>query len=220
MNDCRIVALFVKAPIPGRVKTRLARDIGDEAACSIYSELVERVVQQIQASGFPLALFFDGDEDALPDRWKRHACCRIRQQGDDLGERMAHAFRQLFDTGYQSVLLCGSDIPGIDAAYLQQAIVLLHSHDLIIGPALDGGYCLIGFHRHSFTSTVFEQIPWSTAQVLALTLAAAESSGLSIGMLPALRDIDTLDDLQNGIEEGTQKNAAFHDLKRRISLHF
>jgi len=198
-----VIALFVKAPIPGRVKTRLARDIGDAAACSIYRRLADHTVDQIQAGGFPLALFFDGDEELLPGNWKQHARLCIRQQGDDLGQRMAAAFCCLFTEGMKQVVLIGSDIPGIDASYLKQAFNLLDSHDLVIGPALDGGYCLIGFNRHSCTSTVFQQIPWSTDQVLKRTLAAAESSGLSIGMLPALRDIDTLDDLQNGVEEGT-----------------
>ncbi len=199
----QVIALFVKPPIPGQVKTRLASDIGDEAACSIYRRLADHVMQQIKVSGFPLALFFDGEESLLPDSWQQAAQYCIQQQGADLGDRMAAAFRYLFTGGADRVVLVGSDIPGIDAAYLQQAIALLHSHDLVIGPALDGGYCLIGFNRHSCTVTVFQQIPWSTDQVLKRTLAAAESSGLSIGMLPALRDIDTLDDLQNGVEEGT-----------------
>jgi len=190
------VALFVKPPIPGRVKSRLARDIGDEAACSIYRRLADHAIQVIQASGFPLALFFDGDEARLPEYWQQTAQFCIRQQGADLGERMAGAFSYLFTGGADQVVLVGSDIPGIDAAYLQQAFTLLHSHDLVIGPALDGGYCLIGFNRHSFRNTLFHQIPWSTDQVCALTLSAAQQSGLKAGLLPPLRDIDTVEDLQ------------------------
>jgi len=191
-----VIALFVKAPIPGRVKTRLARDIGDAAACSIYCTLVERVLQQIQAGGFPSALFFDGDEALIPDSWKQHARFCIRQQGADLGQRMAAAFCCLFTGKAEQVVLVGSDIPGIDAPYLQQALNLLDSHDLVIGPALDGGYCLIGFNRHSFTDIIFQQIPWSTDRVLELTLNAAKQAGLTVGLLPPLQDIDTVDDLQ------------------------
>jgi hypothetical protein len=195
-SDNQVIALFIKAPIPGRVKTRLAREIGDETACNIYITLVERVLHQIQASGLPLALFFDGDASRLPDSWQQAAHYCIQQQGADLGERMATAFRYLFTVGADQVVLVGSDIPGIDTVYLQQAFTLLHSHDLVIGPALDGGYCLIGFRRHSFTSTVFEQIPWSTDQVYPLTVQASVQAGLSAGILPILRDIDTLEDLE------------------------
>ncbi len=205
MNHPAVVVLFVKPPIPGRVKTRLARDIGAEAACSIYRALVERVLQQIEASGFPLALFFDGDEDQVPDRWKRHARCCVQQQGGDLGGRMAHAFRQLFDAGYQSAVLCGSDIPGIDAAYLRHAGQALQQSGMVIAPAHDGGYCLIGFVSERFTPLVFDQIRWSTDQVLQQTLDRCSQVGLQPMLLTLLRDIDTVDDLREVAPEMVQE---------------
>lgn len=192
-----MIALFIKPPVPGRIKTRLARDIGDMAACSLYRAIAEHVVQQIQASGFPLALFFDGDDPSqLPDTWKQPAYSCIRQQGADLGERMVSAFKQLFADGTRQVVLIGSDIPDIDAAYLRQAFSLLADHALVIGPALDGGYCLIGFNQGSFSASIFQDIPWSTDQVLERTLTAAKQACLSVGLLKPLRDIDTVDDLQ------------------------
>lgn len=196
MSDYRIVALFVKEPIPGRVKTRLAKDIGDQAACSIYRTLVDQVLQQIQASGRPLALFFDGDEAQVPDSWKQYARFCIQQQGADLGERMAAAFSRLFSDGVHQAVVIGSDIPGIDAAYLQQAFNLMTDHGMVLGPAIDGGYCLIGFNRITFSASVFQNIPWSTDQVLELTLSAAKQAGLIVGLLPPLQDIDTVEDLQ------------------------
>jgi len=190
------IALFVKPPLPGRVKTRLARDIGDEAACSIYLALVERVLANIAASDLPLVIFYDGDNaDQLPLAWREAAQICIPQQGGDLGERMANALGQLFSDGIEQAVLIGSDIPGLDAAYLHNAFRLLAGHDLVIGPAIDGGYCLIGFHSSTFTPPLFQQIPWSSGQVLELTLSAAEAARLSVGLLPPLRDIDTLDDL-------------------------
>jgi rSAM/selenodomain-associated transferase 1 len=192
-----IIALFVKPPIPGRVKTRLARNIGDEAACSIYRRLAGNTIQQIRASEFPLALFFDGDDPSLlPQSWLEAASICLFQQGDDLGSRMAHAFTLLFKEGFKQAVLLGSDIPGIDALYLHTAMTQLASHDMVIGPALDGGYCLIGFHQSSFTESVFQNIPWSTDQVLNLTLNAAKQAGLSVGHLSPLHDIDTVEDLQ------------------------
>ncbi len=190
------IALFVKPPVPGRVKTRLARAIGNDAACTLYSALVDRVLATITASGMPLVIFHDGDDAGhLPVAWQEVANSCIPQQGIDLGQRMAHAFSRLFSDGIEQAVLIGSDIPGLDAAYLHNAFRLLAGHDLVIGPAIDGGYCLIGFHSATFTPALFQQIPWSTGQVLALTLAAAETIGLSIGTLPPLRDLDTVDDL-------------------------
>jgi rSAM/selenodomain-associated transferase 1 len=190
------IALFLKPPVPGRVKTRLAKDIGAAAACTIYRNLADHSVQQADASGIPLVLFFDGvTHDELPEDWRVAAIRCLPQQGADLGQRMAAAFNALFAEGAQQVVLIGSDIPGIDRSYLQQAFQLLAHHDLVIGPALDGGYCLIGFNRQGFTPAVFSSISWSTEQVLDQSLARATNAGLSVGLLPVLRDIDTLEDL-------------------------
>lgn len=179
------------------VKTRLARDIGSEAARRIYRKLADHAVRQIQASGYPLALFHDGnDPELLPQPWRRAAMICIAQEGPDLGARMANAFGCLFEGGAERVILAGSDIPELDAAYLRQACDSLDHHHMVIGPALDGGYCLIGFRRERFSTTLFCGIPWSTDQVLELTLTAALALDLSVGMLPPLGDVDTLADLQ------------------------
>lgn len=193
-----MIALFVKAPIPGRVKTRLARDIGDAAACDLYRRLADHTIQQIQASGIPLALFFDGSDPAtLPPAWLQASQVCLPQQGNDLGDRMAAAFIHLFTEHAKQAVLIGSDIPGIDAAYLQQAFYLLNDHAMVLGPALDGGYCLIGLNQNHFTESIFQNIPWSTDQVLTLTQNAAAQAGLTVGLLPPLQDIDTIADLQN-----------------------
>lgn len=196
MIPSQIIALFVKPPLAGRVKTRLARDIGSEAACRIYRKLADHAVRQIQASGYPLALFYDGNDPALlPEPWHKAAMVSRAQEGPDLGARMANAFGCLFEKGAERVILTGSDIPEIDAAYLRQACGSLDHHDMVIGPALDGGYCLIGFRRERFSTNLFCDIPWSTDQVFELTVTAARAADLSVGILKPLRDVDTLDDL-------------------------
>ena len=197
MNRSVVICLFVKTPVPGRVKTRLARDIGYEPACQVYVHLVENILQQVQLSGLPLALFFDGgNADQLPASWCSAAVSCHPQQGYELGERMANAFRQLFDAGHQSVLLCGSDIVGVDAAYLQQASEELRQSGMVIAPAHDGGYCLIGFTAERFAPQVFERMTWSTDQVLRQTLERCEQAGIRPVQLGMLRDIDTFEDLQ------------------------
>lgn len=194
----QIIALFVRPPVAGRVKTRLARDIGNEAACRIYRKLADHAVHQIQASGYPLALFYDGNTpDLLPEPWRGAAMISIAQEGPDLGARIANAFGCLFERGAERVVLAGSDLPEIDAAYLRQACGSLDHHHMVIGPALDGGYCLIGFRRERFSTDLFCDIPWSTDLVFELTLSAARALDLSVGILPPIRDVDTLDDLRN-----------------------
>ena len=195
MTARQVTVVFVKTPVPGRVKTRLARDIGNEAACALYRCMTNHAIGQVVASGLPLVVCYEGVSDELPDDWRRPAWAVIPQTGADLGQRMAAAFCALFSDAVEHVVLIGSDIPGIDAAYLLQAFSRLDDHDLVIGPAADGGYCLIGFRRQSFTPALFEGIPWSSDQVLHLTLQSAVKEGLNVGLLPALHDIDTIDDL-------------------------
>ncbi len=196
MTPTRMIALFVKPPIPGLVKTRLAKDIGNVAACKVYRNLAESIIAQIKASGVQMVLFYDGGEvEKLPESWKKSAMKSVAQIGEDLGIRMVNAFRSLFDDGVEQLVLIGSDIYGIDAAYLKQAFELLMTKDMVISPAFDGGYCLVGFNKASFDPSLFCGIPWSTERVFELTMESANTSCLSAGILKPLRDIDRLDDL-------------------------
>ena len=191
------MVLFVKPPVAGRVKTRLADVIGAEQACALYRYLAETTIRQVVASELPLLLFFDGTAaEALPAEWRSWANACHPQQGTDLGGRMSMAFKQSFALGYRQVVLIGSDIPGLDAAYLKQSVSALQQHDVVIGPVLDGGYCLIGCHHNRFNPRLFRDIAWSTAQVLASTCQACATTGLGYHLLPMLRDIDTIEDLQ------------------------
>ncbi len=200
-----MIALFVKPPIPGLVKTRLARDIGNDAACKVYYNMACNIIEQIKASGIPMALFFDGENtEKLPEYWIESALKTAAQNGEDLGMRMANAFRTLFDDGVEQIVLAGSDIYGMDAAYLKEAFELLVKHEMVIGPALDGGYCLVGFNKASFDQSVFCGIPWSTERVFKLTMESATISGLFVAVLEPLRDIDRLEDLPALVQESIQ----------------
>lgn len=191
------VALFVRQPIPGCVKTRLARFLGDEAACSLYCAMVADAVAQITASGLPLFLFYDGGEAAdLPAEWRAASVRAVRQDGDSLGERMAAAFEALFSSGVEQVMVAGSDIPGISAPVLNQAGASLASHDLAIVPAVDGGYCLLAARRDRYNPAIFRGIPWSTPAVLSATLEVCAAHGVSVTLLDPLQDLDTRSDLE------------------------
>ena len=144
-----------------------------------------------------MPFFFDGnDESLLPAEWRDAASVCLPQKGNNLGERMAEAFRNLFDSSFNSVLLAGTDIPGINCEYLNKTAESLGSAGMVIGPAHDGGYCLIGFTAECFDPAVFEQISWSTELVMQQTLERCEGSGLKPILLGKLRDIDTVEDIQ------------------------
>lgn len=202
MNNCA-VAIFIKAPVPGRVKTRLGCHIGAVAACDLYRSMVDHAIGVVIESGLPLIICHDGSLEELPAEWLAPAAAVIKQHGDNLGERMLKVFNCLFDEGFDQALIIGSDIPGIDAACISRASAMLDSHQMVIGPALDGGYYLIGFNRGDFYPDVFENIPWSSDQVLPLTLKAASSANISVAALHPLRDMDTLDDLRILQKEGS-----------------
>jgi rSAM/selenodomain-associated transferase 1 len=191
------VALFVRHPVPGRVKTRLARDLGAEPACELYRAMVADCISAVRASGMPLSLFHDGqDEHGLPLDWIAAAERIFRQQGDSLGERMGTAFEQSFSAGSAGVILVGSDIPGIDAGLLRSAADAMQCHDAVFSPAMDGGYCLVASEKNRFNQGIFREIPWSTSHVLEMTLAFCAARGLSYQLLEPRRDIDTLNDIK------------------------
>ena len=192
------IALFVRLPVPGRVKTRLAATIGEHAACQLYQAMVADILVNIGASGLPLLLFHDeGDPRLLPDSWATAATTISRQPPGDIGVRMAAAFAQCFANGYEQVLLLGSDIPGIDGTVLAAANQALTDHDAVLLPTFDGGYGLIGLKHGYPHRPLFAGIAWSTDQVFATTLERLHQVGYKPATLTMQRDIDTLDDLRH-----------------------
>ena len=196
-NNSTVVALFVRVPVPGQVKTRLAAVLGAEGACRLYRAMVTDILNNIRACGFPLHLFYDGTaQEALPPAWVAAAAKVVGQQGEGIGERMAAAFEHCFFENIQQVVLVGSDIPGLDAERIREAAAALASNDAAITPVVDGGYCLIALQRGRYQRRIFEEIPWSTGQVLRVTLERFKECSLSVFLHSALQDIDTMDDLQ------------------------
>jgi rSAM/selenodomain-associated transferase 1 len=178
------------------VKTRLARDLGEEAACNLYRVMVADVIASVKGAGLPLYLFHDGPAAAgLPPGWTGAADTVFAQEGESLGERMSAAFEHSFAAGAAGVILTGSDVPGLDAGLLRSAQEAIETHDAVFVPAFDGGYCLVAFKKGSFDVRIFREIPWSTSRVLAVTTAACAAHGLSCRLLEPRQDIDTMDDL-------------------------
>ncbi|WP_054650507.1 TIGR04282 family arsenosugar biosynthesis glycosyltransferase [Salidesulfovibrio brasiliensis] len=149
MNGC--ILLFVKLPIPGRVKTRLASETSDEAACELYRALVEGVLARLEALEVDVVVCY-APEDARPQmvEWLGTDKFYLSQKGADLGRRMENAFRETFFMGYDRAVLVGSDIPGLDAEECMSALRALSPKRASVGAAGDGGYYLIGFDRRNF----------------------------------------------------------------------
>lgn len=179
------LAIFARAPVRGRVKTRLARDIGADAALAAYRELLEQTLERLAPGrgDFAPELWLDGAPADLPrpPPMPVHA-----QPPGDLGRRMAAAF----ESGVAAVV--GSDIPDLTAGYVAGALSALDDADAALGPTADGGYCLIALREPC--RALFEAIPWSTPRVLAATLAAARH--LRVALRPMLRDVDNGEDFR------------------------
>jgi uncharacterized protein len=194
INPCILV--FIKAPYPGQVKTRLGKFIGNTEATQLYQYFVEDVLATIDALGVKSLIFFSPTNSlSMLQSWLGFHRTYIPQQGDSLGDRMAHAFRTSFTLDYQQVLIVGSDSPDLPSAYLLEALDALQQDKTVIGPSEDGGYYTLGFTPNTFCPDVFQDIPWSTSQVYLLTIEKLKHNALSIQILPTWSDIDTLDDL-------------------------
>lgn len=188
----KTACLFLKAPRLGTVKTRLARDIGPERAVAVYRTLVAHQAGTIPAEWEVVVYFAPRDAEPEMRDWLEPLFPRgLRlepQCGGDLGRRLEEAVRQEFQRGTTRLFLLGGDCPGISSEYLAEADKVLNGNDLVIGPAEDGGYVLLGLTAPA--PTLFAGIAWSTEVVLEQTLAAARRQGLHVGLLPPLEDVD------------------------------
>jgi uncharacterized protein len=189
------VLVFVREPVAGRVKTRLSAEIGADAALGVYRRLAEHAVAEALRTGprVQVRVHFtpDGAGDAVR-RWLGDGPAYLPQHPGDLGERMESAFRGAFEAGFGRVVIIGSDLPEMSARLLRRAFDMLADHDVVLGPAEDGGYYLLGLRR---MQDVFGDMPWSTPRVLDCTLQRLRRAGLYPALLEPLRDVDRAADL-------------------------
>ena len=192
------VLLFLKAPEKGGVKTRLARTIGPDAALEMYRSFVLDALSMLKRAGRPVIICYTpGKAKKAVAEWLSGHDPFWPQTGTDLGERMAAAFARAFSENYGRVLLMGTDIPGLPASLIQEAFDALARHPAVIGPALDGGYYMIGFTKSGFSPGCFQGIDWSTPMVFAQTMERMRLNGVSCHILPEWRDIDDGEDLKD-----------------------
>lgn len=184
-----VLIIFIKNPERGKVKTRLAATVGEDKALAIYKSLMAHTREAALGVTAKRLLFYS-ENIAPADDWSTTSFIKRLQSNGDLGERMKEAFKVGFQQG-SKVMIIGSDCPQLTTALIQQAYSALDQHDFVLGPALDGGYYLLGMS--SFTPSLFESMPWSTDQVAAITRDRIAAIG-SLYELPSLSDIDYEED--------------------------
>lgn len=195
--------IFAREPVLGRVKTRLAATIGPVAALAAYRELLALTAAAVAAAQVPATVWLaeapaestlgpPANSPLSRPEWPGLPW-QVQPAADSLGARMAHAFAAAFAAGAGRVVIIGTDCPGLTASLLRQAFAQLATHDLVVGPAADGGYYLLGMKE--VHASLFADKQWSTATVLPATLADAGRLGLRVAQLPTLTDVDSARDL-------------------------
>jgi rSAM/selenodomain-associated transferase 1 len=193
------VLIFVRAPELGRVKTRLAAEIGAPAALRAYRRLAEHALGEARALEPRASVrvhFNPAHAGDAVHAWLGDGPAYLPQVDDDLGGRMRAAFAQAFAAGLRRVVIIGSDLPDVSAGLLRRAFAELDSSPVVLGPARDGGYYLLGMRE--MVPGVFDGVPWSTADVLPRTMEILREAGIEPAMLEMLSDVDQAADLPMG----------------------
>lgn len=210
----QILGIFAKQPVPGRVKTRLCPPLTAQQAADLYLVSLQETVARTRAlTCCDLAICYSGDRDWFAANFT--GVCLVPQYGDGLGERMAQRLSSWLTEGYQAAVLIGSDAPDVPIDWIEQAFRALEGADLVHGPALDGGYYLVGEATHH--DQLFSGIAWSTGKVLEQTLATAKSLGLSSKLLPVWDDLDDIAALRRLIERSPHSTTA--QWARTVLMH-
>lgn len=187
--------VFLKNPVEGKVKTRIANTAGNIKALEIYRELLGILNDNLARVNCEVYLYFTETPMEISYWANANYIYRV-QKGNDLGARMSAAFEEVFrDGGSQKplkVLIVGSDCPLLSAEIIDEAFLKLDKSDIVLGPAEDGGYYLLGMKK--MNTELFEGVSWSTEKVLNETLDKAAGLGLSVAFTPSLFDIDTEED--------------------------
>lgn len=191
--------IFTRYPEPGKTKTRLIPALGQEGAANLQRQMTEQTLAKVKQLFDFISLSFEirftGGNLQLIENWLGSDLKYQEQGTGNLGDRMAKAFQEAFNNGNKSVIIIGIDCPNLSPKIIIKAFEKLHQCDVVIGPARDGGYYLIGLSK--FIPELFQGINWGSAEVLEKTVAIAQNLHLIISDLPQLYDIDRPEDLKN-----------------------
>ncbi len=194
-----LVIIFTRFPEPGQVKTRLIPALGAQGAADCQRQMSEQIIRQVKElqryKAIGLQIHYQGGKAKMMAAWLGDELDYHPQSTGDIGRRMAAAFRRAFAAGNRRIILVGSDCPALSAAILHTAFNKLKRLDLVLGPAMDGGYYLIGLNHPC--PALFTDLNWSTGKVLAETLQKAGEQGLSVSQVDTLYDIDRPEDIRH-----------------------
>ena len=193
-----LLIIFTKNPALGKVKTRLAQTIGDEKALLIYKHLLTHTAtfcKDVNADKHAFYSNIIGDNEYFNSSTFK----KLLQKGGDLGEKMKNAFIDGFSKGYKNIIVIGSDCYDLTTDDLNLAFNKLNSHDFVLGPALDGGYYLLGMNNPFYD--VFENKTWSTEYVLSDTITDIKNASLNYFLMDKLSDIDYEEDLNDELKQ-------------------
>jgi len=184
-NSDSCVLLFVKWPAPGKVKTRLAKQLGEMRAAEIYRNFVLDILDTLRNLDVSLMICFE-PADALPElqNWLGRDYSYVVQSNGNLGKKMKNAFVQGFARAFSRLVLIGSDLPDLPADFFNLALSSLDTHDAVLGPSYDGGYYLIGFIKHAFLPEAFDNVAWGTDRVFAHTVRILKRHQTKLFVLP------------------------------------
>ena len=210
VNSSERLILFTRYPEPGRTKTRLIPVLGPHGAANLQKQMTEHLLARttsfVSDRRVDMEVRYEGGNRALMEGWLgSHISYRSQGRGD-LGSRMAQAFSQAFKQGKKRVVIAGSDCPGINEATVRNAFDLLDQFDLVLGPANDGGYYLIGLRQEE--PRLFENVPWGAAEVGARTLEIADQLGLCWVKVEPLNDVDRAEDIVVWKSEAARKEVS------------
>ena len=194
MKNQDILMIFLKPFIEGKVKTRLGKSIGEKKALEVYKKLVSHTIKEVEKLTARVKVYFFYSEEAPTSNQIPAKHQFLIQNGKTLGDRMAAAFDWAAKEGYNKKIIIGSDCAELSVEHLNQAFSDLEGNELVIGPAKDGGYYLIGMKNCH--PEIFADIQWSTNSVYNTTIDKIESSALQYATLKVLSDIDDLEDLK------------------------
>ena len=192
MNHKNLLIIFTRNPVLGKVKTRLAKTVGDKTALDIYTFLLKKTKEITLDSPCDKVVYYS-EKIIKNDIWNCNSFSKEVQFGEDLGAKMKNSFYDAFENNYRKVVLIGSDIYDLESYHINEAFKKLDTNDVVIGPALDGGYYLIGLKK--MHPKIFDNKKWGSSTVRKDTLKNLEK--VDVHLLPILNDVDVIEDIEH-----------------------
>lgn len=187
-----LLLIFTRNPKLGKVKTRLAKTVGDKTALNIYTFLLDKTKEVVKGLDCDKYIYYT-EKILENDIWDENSFEKNIQKGNHLGEKMRYAFANGFAKGYEKIIIIGSDLYDLTPQHIHEAFDKLNNHDIVMGPALDGGYYLLGMKK--VHQKIFVNKDWGTSSVRQETLKDLEKD--SVFLLEVLNDIDVFEDIKD-----------------------